>query len=182
MQFSHIWLVFQFHQNIKSGWTSKVRPPRLGGNTKTGVFATRSSFRPNALGMSVVKVLKFSDATLMVEGVDMLNGTPVYDIKPYIGYADSIPNAKSGFASEAPSPSLGLTYENGALASLTNFTRLHPDLPNLIENTLAYDPRPAYKQLKSDSKQYHIRLYDIDITFSIVAQSARVVALDQVKS
>lgn len=182
MQFSHLWIIFQFHQNIHKGWTSKVRPPRLGGNMKAGVFATRSSFRPNGLGMSVVKLVEFSKASLLVEGVDMLSGSPIIDIKPYISYADSIPNADSGYAAEVPSSPLALSFDKTALSDLQKFSAANADLYTLIETSLAADPRPAYKKNKRDEKQYHIRLYNIDITFRVEQNTALVLALKEVKS
>ncbi|MDE6723322.1 MAG: tRNA (N6-threonylcarbamoyladenosine(37)-N6)-methyltransferase TrmO, partial [Eubacterium sp.] len=104
-QFSHLWLIWEFSENKKEEWSATVRPPRLGGNTRIGVFATRSPFRPNALGLSCVKLETVEKdekhgITLIVSGADLMNGTPIFDIKPYIPYADCIENAQGGFAEE----------------------------------------------------------------------------------
>lgn len=177
-QFSHLWVLFLFHKNIHKGWSDRVRPPRLGGNQKVGVFATRSSFRPNNIGMSVVKLLEIKDNCLIVEGVDMLTNTPIIDIKPYVDYADHIANACSGFAQEPPQPSLQLIYSDSASEQMLNITQSHCDLPELLENTLRHDPRPAYKKAKVDPKLYHLRLYDIDIAFSIDGTKALIHSLN----
>ena len=101
--YSHLWLIWQFSENIRSDWSPTVRPPRLGGNTRVGVFATRSPFRPNALGLSCVRLEAVETdrqygTVLLVSGADLMNGTPIFDIKPYIPYADCIPEASEGFA------------------------------------------------------------------------------------
>ncbi|MEQ8952563.1 MAG: tRNA (N6-threonylcarbamoyladenosine(37)-N6)-methyltransferase TrmO, partial [Gammaproteobacteria bacterium] len=105
-QFSHLWLLFLFHETASQGWSATVQPPRLGGKTRVGVFASRSPFRPNPLGMSVVRNLghgmKNGRLQLRVGGIDLLDGTPIVDIKPYIPYADAIADAQGGFAAEAP--------------------------------------------------------------------------------
>ena len=179
-QFSHLWLVFQFHENAEKGWSSKVRPPRLGGNDKLGVFATRSSFRPNGIGMSVVKLISVNKNSISVEGVDMLSGTPILDIKPYIAYADSLPNAQCSYAQESPSLPLKLIYSTQADAQLQIFVQQYSDLASLIELCLCSDPRPAYKKHKNDEKQYHIRLYDIDIHFTVEQNQVTVHVLEKV--
>ncbi len=142
--FSHVWLVFIFHQAVRDDWKPTVRPPRLGGNDKVGVFASRSPFRPNPIGLSCVKLEKIDQdhkegPVLKLSGVDLVDGTPILDIKPYIPYADSLPNAASGFAQEAPER-LAITWADSADAELPSSTR------KLIEHTLACDPRPAYRQ------------------------------------
>ena len=114
-QFTHVWIVFVFHQTQAQGWKSLVRPPRLGGNKKTGVLATRSNFRPNPIGMSVVQlddvtIEKNGDVVLEVSGLDILDGTPVVDIKPYIPYCDALHNANAGFAQESPLANLSVIY------------------------------------------------------------------------
>ena len=105
--FSHLWLIWQFSAAVRSDWSPTVRPPRLGGNERIGVFATRSPFRPNSLGLSCVRLIRVEStpeqgSTLIVGGADLMDGTPIFDIKPYVAYADSKPDAHSGFASEAP--------------------------------------------------------------------------------
>jgi tRNA-Thr(GGU) m(6)t(6)A37 methyltransferase TsaA len=179
-QFSHLWLLFQFHQNTAQGWSAKVRPPRLGGNQKIGVFATRSSFRPNGIGMSVVKLLKVANNKLLVEGVDMLSGTPILDIKPYLAYADSLPESVGGYAHQSPPPTLLVHFEDEAATQMQLLSREYEDLDDLVTATLASDPRPAYKKNKSDEKQYHVCLYDIDICFSVMHNIAHIHSLKRI--
>jgi tRNA (adenine37-N6)-methyltransferase len=169
-QHSHLWLIFQFDKNVKQGWKELVRPPRLGGNEKTGVLATRSSFRPNALGMSVVKLesvdYKNGAPQLIVSGVDLLNNTPIFDIKPYIPYADSIADAHSQMAPEAPSAQLNVGLTDQAKL-LTDELKVPPNVLTLLCEVLAQDPRPAYKKEKHDDKTYHLSLYSWDFTWYI---------------
>ena len=150
-QSSHIWLSFIFHQHIDKGWQTKVRPPRLGGNKKLGVFATRSSFRPNALGLSVVKLdsIETIDGRLVlaVSGVDLMDGTPIVDIKPYIPYADSIPEASNGFAQQPP-PKLRVNISKDLTLLCDHYQQQHAvDFKQLITEVLQQDPRPAYQSL-----------------------------------
>ena len=137
---SHLWLTFWFHHHDQS-WSPKVRPPRLGGNRKLGVFATRSPRRPNPIGLSVVRVLSLESQRnhLEVAGVDLLNGTPILDIKPYLPYSDAPPQAHSDFAPSAPVP---LRVEFSAKAS--EDLACDENLRVLIEQVLSQDPRPAY--------------------------------------
>jgi len=167
--FSHLWLVFGFHENADQGWKPLVRPPRLGGNQKTGVLATRSTFRPNGLGLSAVKfeqvIIKNNRASIEVSGIDLLDGTPIFDIKPYIKYSDSI-DAQSGFAPDAP---LLKTVEFSELANAFIATHTTPtDFSHLITQILAQDPRPAYKQDKHDDKIYSVHLYDFDVHWQVI--------------
>ena len=165
--FSHLWLLFLFHENMEKGYKSKVRPPRLGGNKKVGVFATRSSFRPNNIGMSVVKNLGVRNNRLYVEGVDLLTNTPIIDIKPYLPYADSLSQAQAGFAQNKPTASLVVRYTNNAQAKLPEYQSRHSEIVALIDNILTQDPRPSYKQNKVDEKIYIIHLYDIEISWTV---------------
>lgn len=140
--FSHLWLVFVFHQAVRDGWKPTVRPPRLGGNEKVGVFASRSPFRPNPIGLSCVRLEKIDTGddgapVLWLRGVDLVDGTPVLDIKPYLPYADALPDAQGGFAA-GPPEKREITWHDGAGATLTDSTKC------LIEHTLACDPRPSY--------------------------------------
>jgi len=178
-QFSHLWILFLFHQNQDKGWSERVRPPRLGGNQKLGVFATRSSFRPNAIGMSVVKFINMQGSRIFVEGVDMLNNTPIIDIKPYINYADAVVDAHSGFAQNIPAPSLSVTYDAQAIEQLAQTSRKYPDLPEVLQSLLSQDPRPAYKQRTADPKLYHLRIYDIDVAFSVHDSAVHVKSLKE---
>lgn len=174
--FSHIWLSFIFHQNKSEQWRPKVRPPRLGGNEKLGVFATRSSFRPNGIGLSVVELKRVEAhndrSRLIIACPDIVDGTPIIDIKPYVPYSDSIDQARSGFATNAPNPKLTVAFSAGAQAVLENSMNEFPQLKALIEETLSLDPRPAYKAQKNsvepDTKTYGIRLYDFDVKWNMI--------------
>lgn len=183
-QHSHIWLLFLFHQNLAQGYKAQVRPPRLGGNEKVGVFATRATFRPNGIGMSAVKLLSAehvgSQVMLTVEGADLLDGTPIIDIKPYIPYSDCLPEAHSAMAQEQDQHCLSVTFSEQAKRQLNNLDlEPYPNLISLIEQVLEQDPRPAYKKAKSDNKEYGIRLYDLNIKWQVNEQSCLVVAIEQ---
>jgi tRNA-Thr(GGU) m(6)t(6)A37 methyltransferase TsaA len=157
-QFSHIWLIFLFHRHLSQPWHPTVRPPRLGGNRRVGVFASRSPFRPNPIGLSAVKLLKTQFANgsvwLEVEGADLIDGTPIIDIKPYIPYADCLPHASGGFADQAPQPRLKVHFTPAAQQQLETFAAGSPGLENLIRETLSFDPRPAYRQQEEDERSY----------------------------
>jgi len=148
--FSHLWLIFGFHETLHRGWKPTVRPPRLGGNQRVGVFASRSTFRPNGLGLSLVR-LEGIDRTsakapvLMLGGLDLLDGTPVHDIKPYLPYAESIPDAAAGFAREEI-PRLKVETSDAAAAA---FASLPERAQALIREALALDPRPAVRAADS---------------------------------
>ncbi|WP_448552905.1 tRNA (N6-threonylcarbamoyladenosine(37)-N6)-methyltransferase TrmO [Thalassotalea montiporae] len=173
--YSHIWVLFMFHQNLAHGWKAKVKPPRLGGNKKVGVLATRSTFRPNGIGMSVLPVEKVESITLKnnqtqtriyVSGLDLLDGTPVIDIKPYIPYSDSLEGAQAGFAEQAPEAKLSVNFSTEAQAMLQAQQQSEAqELAVLIEQVLAQDPRPAYRQNKPDDNTYGMRLYNYNITW-----------------
>ncbi len=140
--FSHLWLIWLFSENLSEDFSPTVRPPRLGGNTRLGVFATRSPFRPNSLALSCVRLLRVEkderDAPcLIVGGADLMNGTPIFDIKPYIPYADCHPDALSGFAPDSGA-TLEVEFENGACKNLP------PEKRNALAKALANDPRPRY--------------------------------------
>ena len=166
-QFSHLWLLFVFHGTQEQGWKPLVRPPRLGGNVKTGVLATRSTFRPNPIGMSVVTldkvVTKNQQTILHISGLDLLNATPIIDIKPYVPYSDAIVDAKAGFAQQQPDTSLSVVFSEQAQADLLHYKQHNSELALLIEQVLKQDPRPAYKRGKADDKLYGMSLYDLNI-------------------
>lgn len=149
--FSHLWLIFGFHETIDQGWKPTVRPPRLGGNQRVGVFASRSTFRPNGLGLSLVR-LEGIDTTskdapvLLLGGVDLLDGTPIYDIKPYLPYAEAIPDAAAGFAGDEISR---LQVEITDVAK-DEFARLPERAQAVIREALALDPRPAVRAEDSE--------------------------------
>ncbi|WP_346839160.1 tRNA (N6-threonylcarbamoyladenosine(37)-N6)-methyltransferase TrmO [Microbulbifer sp. SAOS-129_SWC] len=145
---THIWVVFQFHQ-AAGQWSAKVRPPRLGGNKKLGVLATRSPFRPNNIGLSVVRLLEVRTAPrveLIVGGADLVDGTPVLDIKPYVPYADAIAAAHSAFADAAPAGVKVVIPDEILQQAAAYRDDWDTDLPRLIEQVLAQDPKPAYQQ------------------------------------
>jgi len=168
-QFSHLWIIFRFHQTAEQGWRPLVRPPRLGGNKKTGVFATRSTFRPNSIGMSAVKlervIIENNQAALEVSGIDLLDGTPVLDIKPYIPYSDAI-DANGGFAESAPQVNMEIEFSEQAQLMIAKQSQ-YPALSQLIEQVLQQDPRPAYKRSTNQLQQYGVRLYDFNIKWQV---------------
>lgn len=136
--FSHIWLVWGFSE-VSGGFSPTVRPPRLGGNIRMGVFATRSPFRPNPLGLSVVKLERIERGVITVSGADLMNGTPIFDIKPYLPYVDSIPNASNGWALSERAGTLSVEFPEELLALVPEEKRR-----GLIE-LLSQDPRPQYQ-------------------------------------
>lgn len=172
--FSHLWVIFGFHGCGEKS-RLRVRPPRLGGNEEMGVFATRSPFRPNNLGLSVLAFegleLTGSGLRLAVSGLDMVDGTPVYDIKPYVPYTDSQREAAGGFATGAPQAKLQVVFSQRAeegLAGLESGAALR----ELIRQTLALDPRPAYRQ-KEDERVYGMQVSGYDVRWRV--QSGRAV-------
>ena len=167
-EFSHIWLIWQFHCN-GSAWSPTVRPPRLGGNTRVGVFATRSPFRPNGLGLSVVKLLSVEPGpVLRVSGADLVDGTPIYDIKPYIPYSDSLPEATSGFTATPWEPLAVLLPEQLPPGAT-------PDWVAALQETLAQDPRPAYQN--DPERIYHLVLKPFEVHFRVADNCAMVTGI-----
>ncbi len=160
--FSHIWLIFLFHQTVGQGWKPTVRPPRLGGNKRVGVFSCRSPFRPNPIGLSAVKLLAVNTdngkVELEVQGADLIDGTPILDIKPYLPYTDGIDEAAGGFAGRAPVAALQVDFSATAREQLNLFSAQSPELETLISETLALDPRPAYKQEADGGREYGVLL------------------------
>lgn len=165
--FSHIWLVFVFHEAQKENWKPMVRPPRLGGNQKVGVFASRSPFRPNPIGLSVVKIRniekKDRDWRINIDGCDLLNGTPILDIKPYLPYADSLADTRSGFAAEAPGNRCEVVFSDAATSTLNTLKRPHSNLERLIREVLQQQPEPAYHKSKSAESSQETRIYGISL-------------------
>ena len=167
-QFSHVWLLFLFDQNLEAGWKPTVRPPRLGGNERIGVFASRSTFRPNGIGMSAIEVkgvTKQGDQLYLELGsVDLVDGTPIIDIKPYVPYSDSISEAAGGYADAEPK-TCNVAFSDSATLILKS--RIHGAYEQqVIEQVLAQDPRPAYKKDKPDSKEYAVNLFDLNVKFT----------------
>lgn len=182
--FSHIWLSFGFHLNKEEKWRPMIRPPRLGGNKKIGIFASRSPFRPNGLGQSLVElrelIVENNLAKLVIACPDLLDGTPIYDIKPYIHYADSNTNAHCGFAEGSPKQLLSIASTEGFEQNLQSLENHYPkELGKLIKEVISYDPRPAYKRDKSDDKVYKLRLYDLDISFKVDEGLAQLIHIEK---
>ncbi|GAB2197696.1 tRNA (N6-threonylcarbamoyladenosine(37)-N6)-methyltransferase TrmO [Sessilibacter sp. MAH4] len=163
-QFSHLWVQFVFDQSMKTPWRAKVRPPRLGGNATLGVFATRAPVRPNPIGLSVVKLdsveVKPNQVLLHVSGLDMVEGTPVLDIKPYIHYADSILNARSGFADTTPTK-LPVVFSSELKELITDSCEYNQ---SLIASILGLDPRPQYQQF-DESRIYTANIENVDVSW-----------------
>jgi len=175
--FSHLWLIFGFHESIGQGWNPTVRPPRLGGNQRVGVFASRSTFRPNGLGLSLVKLegidLDTKDAPkLLLGGLDLLDGTPIFDIKPYLPYAESLPEATTGFANEEI-PRLIVEVTDTAKA---DFAHLPDRAQALIREALSLDPRPAVRTVDSD-RIFGAVLCGRDVRFTVEHGVCRIIEL-----
>lgn len=183
--FSHIWVVFVFHQNTELKWKPTVRPPRLGGNKRIGVFASRSGYRPNPIGISAVRLQGIeSDAgktVLHLGGVDLLDGTPVLDIKPYIPYADAIIDAESGYAKQAPPLNFDVSFSDAAQASCVLLEQEgYSNLRSLIVQLLATDTRPGYYEKKPSKNDFAMRLWDIDIQWRIKEKDVLVTGLERI--
>lgn len=166
--YTHIWLIFVFHGTARQGWHPTVRPPRLGGNQRLGVFASRSTFRPNPLGLSCVRLLGIEHTqgrtVLRVAGLDLLDGTPIVDIKPYIPFADCLPQARAALVPQAP-PTLDVHF-NEALPALDAHLR------QLLQETLGHDPRPAYQD--DDGREYGLLIGGHNVRFRIRGQQVEV--------
>ncbi|AFD08939.1 tRNA (N6-threonylcarbamoyladenosine(37)-N6)-methyltransferase TrmO [Solitalea canadensis] len=178
-QFSHLWIIFQFHETAHKKWTPTVRPPRLGGNKRMGVFATRSTHRPNPIGMSVAELEKIetenNEVKIYLRNIDLMDGTPVLDIKPYIPYSDAIPTATAGYAAIAPEKPLDVQFD----PEIGNELSIQPELKQLIIEVLSFDPRPAYKATKDDTKIYGVLLENVDVKFKIDGSIATVISLER---
>ena len=172
-KFSHIWIQFAFHLNDDERFRPQVRPPRMGGNEKLGVFATRSSFRPNNLGLTLLELKEIrydGGVTLITSCPDLVSGTPIYDIKPYIEYCDHAPKPRSGYAESPPEIRLDVTWSETAqkeLASLSPSEIHYKQIYQLAIEVLELDPRPAYKTNRQDKKVYFIRLYEYELRWRV---------------
>lgn len=169
--FTHLWIIFIFHQTMNKGWANQVRPPRLGGNIKKGIFSTRSTFRPNPIGMSAIEFLgiKKEDNKLFLRlgGVDLLDATPVIDIKPYLPYSDRISTASGGFATQKPESRMAVNFSEQAEAKINNEKHQYPQLKQFITAVLKQDPRPSYKQKKDTLQKYAFYLFDFNIRWYV---------------
>jgi len=175
---SHLWLQFVFHEVGNRPDQPTVRPPRLGGNKRIGVFATRSTHRPNALGLSVVKLeaVLFSKGQLAVRvsGVDLVDGTPILDIKPYVPYSDRLPEASYGIA-QTPPASIAVEFMPQALSQLQLLAPTqHSEKQQFIHQVLSQDPRPAYAKEDSD-RIYGVELWDLEVKFKIDGQCLSII-------
>lgn len=174
--FSHLWLIWGFSANAEKGnvssagdtfsrsWSPTVRPPRLGGNKRMGVFATRSPFRPNSIGLSSVRLLRVEEnegegMVLVVAGADLMDGTPIYDIKPYLSYSDAHPEACNGFAEETKNYRLQVIWSNDALQQISDSQRTE------LEEILSQDPRPAYQH--DPLREYKLDYDGMRVVFSV---------------
>lgn len=159
---SHLWLIFVFHAAASGPQHLRVRPPRLGGNQRIGVFASRATHRPNPIGQSVVRLEGIDNGRLLLSGVDLLDGTPVLDIKPYVPYADAISDAVNPLAPLPPAP-IPVSWNDAALEQARQQQeRLGQPLIALIEQCLAQDPKPAYQQ-PGPEREYGVQLWDVNV-------------------
>lgn len=169
-EFSHVWLIFGFSEAEYKEGTMTVRPPRLGGNTRMGVFASRSPYRPNSLGLSCVKIEKIQQGKITVSGVDILDKTPIYDIKPYIPYSDSIADALGSFAEEMKGHSLEIDFPQELLQIIPE------EKQKAVIGCLRDDPRPTYQE---DSREYSMAFSEFDIHFTVENRKLTVISIDK---
>ena len=173
--FSHIWLLWQFSEAVRDNWSPTVRPPRLGGNVRKGVFATRSPFRPNPIGLSSVKLEKVEidpkfGPILHVSGADLMDGTPIYDIKPYIAYTDSHPEAVSGFATTPAEFLLEVSFPESLLQKVPESQR------KILTDVLAHDPRPQYQD--DPDRVYGMAFGGMEVKFKVEERLLTVVEVN----
>ncbi len=174
--FSHIWILWQFSEAVRESWSPTVRPPLLGGNKRMGVFSTRSPFRPNNIGLSAVKLLKIEHTenegpVLVVSGADLMNGTPIYDIKPYLPYADSIPDAVGGFTEGLGERRLTVEFSEGVKEKFPK-----EKLEGLI-SVLEGDPRPSYQ--KDPERLYTFTFADYEVSFKVDDSVLKVIGISE---
>lgn len=173
--FSHIWVIWQFSENLKGGWSPTVRPPRLGGNERKGVFATRSPFRPNALGLSCLRLIRLEKdknlgPVLYVAGADLMDGTPIFDIKPYVPYADCHSDALSGFAPDG-----------GKTLNVIIPEEIEKNIPEnklqALRGVLANDPRPRYQN--DPERVYAMEFGGYEVKFSVEDETVKVLSAEK---
>lgn len=172
--FSHLWLIWEFSEAKRETWSPTVRPPRLGGNKRMGVFATRSPFRPNPLGLSSVKLIGIEHSesegdVLIVSGADLMDGTPIYDIKPYLPFTDSHPDAKGGFADEKKA------YEAEVIIPETVTAGIDKSRITEIRDLLREDPRPSYRD--DEEREYGMSYAGLEISFKATGSTIEVVEI-----
>lgn len=175
--FSHLWLIFDFSEAHRDGWSPTVRPPRLGGNERVGVFASRSPFRPNSLGLSSVKLCSIEKtdeegSVLIVEGADLLDMTPIYDIKPYLPYADCHTDASGGYTDTTERVRLDVEFPENLLSEIPREKRA-----SLI-GCIAEDPRPSYQD--NEERIYSMHFAEFDVHFKVRGKCAYVVGVDKI--
>ena len=173
--FSHVWLIWQFSKAVREGWSPTVRPPRLGGNMRMGVFATRSPFRPNALGLSCVRLLGIEQTAaegmvLRVAGADLMDGTPIFDVKPYLPYADSHPEASGGFAPDS-GDTLQVSYASGTLDKIPEGKR------EALTGILSNDPRPRYQT--DPERVYGLSFAGKQVKFRVDGETLTVIKVEE---
>lgn len=173
--YSHLWLIWQFSEAVRKNWSPTVRPPRLGGNTRMGVFATRSPFRPNSLGLSCVRLLGVEDTAefgtvLHVGGADLMDGTPIFDIKPYIAYGDAHPEALGGFTDHAGDFLLHVNFPDNLL------NRIPHDKRQALLGVLSHDPRPSYQ--RSSDRVYGLSFAGLNIRFRVDGENLFVLEIN----
>ena len=174
--FSHLWLLWQFSECAEKGWSPTVRPPKLGGNTRMGVFATRSPFRPNSIGLSCVKLIGVEKTEkygciLRIGGADLMDGTPIFDIKPYLPYVDSHPEASGGFALQEKEGKLSVDFPDYLLSLIP------AEKHTALLAVLAQDPRPAY--INMPERVYGIDFAGFDIRFTVNSEKLTVIAVEK---
>lgn len=175
--FSHLWLIFGFHETVEQGWRPTVRPPRLGGNRRVGVFASRSTYRPNGLGLSLVRLetidFEVHDAPILrLGGLDLLDGTPIYDVKPYLPYAEALPEAIAGFAQEEIPR---LAVEVAATAEV-DFQKLPQRARAVLREILSLDPRPA-TQSADEGRGYGVAICGNNVRFTVQNRVCRILRI-----
>lgn len=180
--FSHLWVLFIFHQTMEGGWRPTVRPPRLGGNARMGVFATRSTFRPNPVGMSLVELqgirCQKDQVILELGGLDLVDGTPVVDIKPYLPFAEALPDARASYAQQAPQADMPVYFTDALSLELAHLEKRYPRLREFIVDVLAQDPRPAYRKEEEAGKSYAVWLLDFNVRWRVTDAGFEVFALE----
>ena len=176
--YSHLWLIWQFSEAQRDTWSPTVRPPRLGGNKRMGVFATRSPYRPNPIGLSSVRLLALEESeeegcVLIVSGADLLDGTPIYDVKPYLAYTDSHENATGGFADPVRDYALNVVFCKELLSKIAEKHK------NTVMKILEHDPRPSYQD--DPEREYGMRFSDYEIFFKVKGDTLTVTRVEVLK-